>query len=156
MIKLRTLLALLAIATIVLASCASARSTDYKTKTTDYRTTNYKKAAEKLVTDAKGRGSTATCENPSSVSVGTTFICSGTDEAGITYHLVAIIDQENHIIVAEPDSRVPDEAPPAASIPVVTRPRAQPPHIVSSYCNSSGFRVDVYDNGLTKHSGILC
>jgi hypothetical protein len=139
-IKLRTLLAMLATATIVLASCASARSTDYKTKTTDYRTTNYKKAAEKLVTDAKGRGSTATCENPSSVSVGTTFICSGTDEAGITYHLVAIIDQENHIIVAEPDSRVPDEAPPAApyrwslahghnhrtsSVPIATLPASE-------------------------------
>ena len=85
----RTLIAALAAGTFALVAC-SAGSTDFKD------------AAEKAIKSENGglgKGSKATCEKPSSTSVGTTFACTGTDAAGKVYAITATIDKKDHVLV---------------------------------------------------------
>ena len=90
----RTLIAALAAGTFALVAC-SAGSTDYK------------EAAEKAIKSEKGglgKGSSATCEKPSSTDVGTTFECTGTRADGTVIAVTATIDKKNHVVVKSTDS----------------------------------------------------
>jgi hypothetical protein len=85
----RTLIAALAAGTFALVAC-SAGSTDFKD------------AAEKAIKSENGglgKGSTATCEKPSSTDVGTTFECTGTAADGTVYAITATIDKKDHVLV---------------------------------------------------------
>lgn len=85
----RTLIAAVAAGTFALVAC-SAGSTDFKD------------AAEKAIKSDNGglgKGSTATCEKPSSTAVGTTFSCTGTAADGTVYAITAKIDKKDHVVV---------------------------------------------------------
>ena len=85
----RTLLAALVAGTFTLVAC-SAGSTDFKD------------AAEKAIKSENGglgKGSSASCEKPSSTDVGTTFECTGTAPDGTVYAITAKIDKKDHVEV---------------------------------------------------------
>ena len=59
----------------------------------------YRGAAVKAFTDAAGTGSSATCDAPTALDVGTTFKCTGTGADGSKFDLVATIDEVGHVLV---------------------------------------------------------
>ena len=56
-------------------------------------------AAVKAFTDASGIGSSAICETPKAVDIGTAFKCTGTGADGTKFDLVATIDKADHVLV---------------------------------------------------------
>lgn len=59
----------------------------------------YHDAAVKAFTDASGVGSSAVCETPKVVDIGTTFKCTGIGADGTKFALVATIDKADHVLV---------------------------------------------------------
>ena len=59
----------------------------------------YQSAAVEAFTNASGTGSSATCDAPAAIDVGTTFKCTGSAADGTKFDLVATIDKANHVLV---------------------------------------------------------
>ncbi len=105
----------------------------------------------------------ASCTRPTSNAVGTKYTCTGTGtNDGVAYSFDAeITSKSGYTVIAAqaPTTLGASDTTPAAAGTAPVRP-AQPvpqrPKVVSVYCDSSGFRVNVLDDGSEQHTGILC
>lgn len=78
--------------------------------------TNFKEAAEKVITSDKGlgAGSKATCDKPADTKVGTTFDCVGTTKDGVEIPLLATITDSKTVTVTQPDAAGTTDTTPVA------------------------------------------